>query len=438
VETVLPAQAARFEIGWSARPDAARPGRQNVLAAAIGRETLGAAVQAGQGCGAGSVAVVPSLAALAGLWAQQGEPGAEPTLLVDVAARYTGLACCCHGMVVACAVVDHGGDDWTERIADALGCKCEQAEQYKLNAAAGAAAGASPPAAPAPGEPVLAALQDAVGTWSRQLREGLAACAAELDESARAKRCVLFGRAAQAPGVAAAAERALGMEVRLGELPTGLIWACPADAGALPAIAAACAALEPAAPVPRLRQRRQRTARRRSVRLWLRWAAVAGWLVAALAGLYVADGYRAGRLQRRLAEARSRVGGSAALERKLSVGRFLEAPMPGPLETLDRLSQAIEPGVVLTRWTYDRQGGVGVAGAAPSEKVFLKVHDKLAQLGQVSWRTGRPEKDTFTFEVRLRLDPTLPGWSGSSAGAQTSAEARGESDGAAGGEGRQP
>ena len=47
VETVLPAQAALFEIGWAARPDPARPGRQTVLAAAIGRMERAAATEAG-------------------------------------------------------------------------------------------------------------------------------------------------------------------------------------------------------------------------------------------------------------------------------------------------------------------------------------------------------------------------------------------------------
>jgi Tfp pilus assembly PilM family ATPase/DNA uptake protein ComE-like DNA-binding protein len=397
VEVLVPAQADRFVSGWRAWPDPDRPGHQRVLLCAARREVVAPTTEACRRLGAEPEAVVPSILALAALWTGMAGGSGRPVVLVDVAARCTALAVVDGSEVLCCGVTDHGADRWTERIAEELNLPCAQAEARKHDLSA--ASGQDPAGAEA--------LRHALTEWARSLREAYRDCIADLAEDRRPSTCVLFGRSARMPGLAERVTEALGVQAKPARQTDRLSLAEGLDfSRSAAAIGAAMCAMNADSPAASLSAHARQAPTGSRPRISRRWAALVAWLLAAVLGMYCLDRVEAARGDRALKEARARTNRPYPLSRQLAIGRHLETSGPTALDVLDRISRNVPKKVMLTSWRYGRNGDaadVALTGTAPNEKEFLTVLEKLCEIGEVEWKTGRPDKGKFRFEVQLKV-----------------------------------
>jgi hypothetical protein len=323
-------------------------------------------------------------------------------------------------------VIDQGGDHWTERIAEELQISCQRAEVRKLEYAAASADRPAAEADPA----VHACVQQAMADWAQQLREAYEDCVGTIPPHRRPGRCVLFGRSARMPGLPALAAETLGVQAEP-LLTDGLELAEGIDLGSsAPAIGAAMWAMAGDWPTVSLtgpsedqlrRRGRFRGLQRRLLpvgRSSWRWAALIVWLLAAVAALYGLDKVEANRLEDTLRDFRAKTGGHAGqgaesanpqdnLARQLAIGTYLEMAGPTPLEVLDRISQIVPKQLLLTYWHYSRSGEVIIRGTAPNEKEFAAMLGKLCEVGEVEWKSGRPDKGKFRFEIHLQVGRSM-------------------------------
>ena len=425
LEVLIPTQAERLVTAYRTGVDPYKGGFKRILACAARRDALagpieacrllGAAAKKGSGLRARpskAPVIVPSILALAATWTRlcgraeqdfaerdSSGSGPEPVLLLDVGARYSGLAVVAGGQVADCGVIGLGGDSWTERIAKDLELPCHEAEQRKLQYA-------SDPSARQTDTAVARSIELAFGDWSRQLREAYQDCTKTIPRDGRPGHCVLFGRAARMPGLDEIAAKTLGMDVRAAtagglKLAGGMEFDCVAAAAG-----AAVCLLEDDAPAVSLTGPVREKQRGGPKALW-RWAALVGWLLAAVFVRYGLDRADAGRQRKAVRETRAKVARRGGLARQLAVGKYLEASGPTPLDVLDRLSDALPEKAMLSRLVYIREGdrsvGVSIGGTVPS-KEYLTILRKLGEIGQVELKTGRTEKKNFRFDIRLSFD----------------------------------
>ena len=210
LEVLIPTQTEQFVTAWKAFADPHEEALQRVMICAVRRESLGMVTEGCTRLGSGDWSVVPSMLALATAWMQWTNT-TEPVVLIDAAARSTTVAIVQGGHVWNCAVMDEGGDCWTEQIAEALDISCEDSEQRKLHYAA---------QSDTPDDNQLAGIVDkALLDWSHHLREVYEDCVSEIPREFRPQRCVLFGRVARLEGVASRVSSVLGVPAAPGELP---------------------------------------------------------------------------------------------------------------------------------------------------------------------------------------------------------------------------
>ena len=365
LEVLVPAQAERFAHGWRARPDPDRPGHDRVLLCAARRDVVASTAEACRALASEPYAVVPSILAIAALWVRAGAGADTPVLLIDVAARCTALAAVAGGEVLDCTVIDEGADRWAERADGDL------------------------------------------GPWARELRSARDDCLAGVPADRRPASCVLFGRSAAAAGVVERAGEALGLPARLAKPGPSLELAGGVDfPSAAAALGAALCAIEDDTPAISLAASPRAPGARMGRRLTRRWVALAVWLIAAVGATYGLDRLDAWRYGRALQDARARTSRQGPLDRQIQIGGYLESAGPGPLDVLDRIAAQVPPTILLTTWRYDRgdrTADVILGGTVPNEKEFLTMLEKLSEVGEVEWRTGRPDSGKFRFELRLRV-----------------------------------
>ena len=401
LEVLIPTQSERFATGFRTASGTANDGARRVLLCAARKDALATAGAACERLGGQAGPMFPSILALATTWrVLAGVAANRPTVLLDVGARCTSLAVVRDRDVLDCGVVDHGSDQWTERIARDLEIACPEAEKRKL-AYSNASDGAGRDKA------VGQCLSAAMDEWAGQLREAYQHCIDGVPQQHRPERCVLFGRAARTAGLVERVARTLGVEVEFPSPNTALM---PADGVELDQAAAASGAaialLEDDAPVVNLTGTAAPKARR-SVRRLAVWAALAAWLLAALLTLYGLDRGRYTRTRALLADMKAKVR-DHNLDREASVGAYLSVNGTSPLELMARVSDVLPKNVILSRFECRRDGSISLSGTAPNVKDYVAIVSKLKEIGAVEPKSGRPDKKKFLFEIALTLGPPPP------------------------------
>lgn len=404
LEVLVPTQTDRFATGWCSFDDPRKEGHRRVMVCAARREAVAGVADACRRMGHEADGIVPSMLALGALWRNLGDGGDAPVVLLDVGARCTALGIVQRGRVLHCGVIGVGGDHWTERIAERGGVECGEGERRKL-------AYSADPAGGDPDGVVADPLREAMTEWSRQVREVYEDCVRDIPRDGRPTRCVLFGRGSRTPGLGELVSRALGIEAAPAEITKGISLPKGVDldcAGA--AIGAAICAMDADASVANLMDEADKARAPSGYRRWRSagvWAALVAWVLAGLVTLYVLDAREAERLGETIASVRAADKRKGGLARELAIGGYLESGAPTPLEVLDRLSQAVPKKTLLSTLTYTRSGDVTIGGTVPNEKEFLTMLNDLTEVGKLEWRSGRPGKDGFRFDVRLKLSGPL-------------------------------
>ena len=400
LEVLIPTEAARFALPWCTQADPYRPGHQRVLLAAARRDALTGPAEACSRLGRDADGIVPSALALATAWSCTGDTTGQPAILLDVGTRCTTLAVTHDGQVVECAVLDNGGDRWTERIAEQLGISPSQAEQKKLAYAADPSSAEEDPA-------VYGCIQVAMDGWARQLREVVRDCLADIPPQGRPKRCILFGRSAHMPGLPALVAATLEVQVQAATAAGDRLTLADGvdfDTSAA-AIGAALCVLEGGAQVVNLAADTKEAPPPGRKRHW-RWAALAAWLLLAVASLYGLDRIRADSLRQTLRRMRAETSQHGGLKRQLAVGEYLELSAPSALDVLDRIGAA-ESKAMLAAWHYNRSGNVVIAGTVANEQECSALLEKLSGLGEAELKSGRSEEKKFRFEIGLKVDRSM-------------------------------
>ncbi len=409
IELLLPAQAELFAWSWTRCSQSQAQDGAEVLACAVKKDSLKMLARCEAVLGAAPSAVFPSAVALAAAWPVL-YPNDRAVLLVDVAARSTSLVLLSEGKPTRCAVVGAGGDHWSEGIAQAEGISPAQAEGIKLESLSNQGLGKDLSAH------VHSRLIEEMSHWAQDLREAWDDCKAGLPQGRLPARCVLVGRAALTEGLQSVAAEALGMEVALAPPPAKLSLQSDVTFDqAAGAIAAAVTALQDRPPAINFAAAPPEPSR--AGRKALRWAAVAGWLVAAVIGLYLADHYRAGSLAATLNEARAELGGPRRLATAEAVGQYLEKGAPPPLDVLEEISALMPEQATLTTLRYSRRGGghsrggeIMIAGTLPNTAELQTFLQKLQKSPLVSDLVPGPavvEQNSLKFELTFTAISTL-------------------------------
>ena len=386
LEVLVPTRADEFTSGYHRSDDPFKPGSAHVLLCAARRSALAGVTGACRLIVNEPVAVVPSMLALAALWTKFGGAGDEPTVLLDVAARCTSLAVVQGGRVLHCGVIDNGGDQWTERIAEQLKLDCGEAETRKLQGAT----------------EVQESIRASLGVWARQLRELYQDCIAEIPRQSRPRRCVLFGGAAAAAGLVELTAEMLGVEVDVWTVPNSLAVGTGAGDGCAAAIGAAISAMQADSPAVSLIATAAEKPQPRRKIAWM-WAALMLWVVAGVFALYAAHRAEADHLSRRVEEIAAKASRLGDVNRQLAIGRYLDKGGPTPLEMLDRISSAVPRATLLSRLSYHRDGNLTIAGTVANNDEFLTMVEKLGELGRVEVKSAGPDKKKFRFDIHLKV-----------------------------------
>ncbi len=390
LETLLPTQVEKFATAWSVQADPVEANLQHVLLTAVRRESLATVTGVCARWRKGGADVTPSLSALANAWMELSGVD-ESVLLMDIGARSTATAIVQGRRVWRCAVVDSGGDAWTERIARAMNVSCEDAETRKLQAASG-------------DDPTFCkSRNEALFAWAGGVKEAYDDCLAETPLEARPTRCVIFGRAGRLAGVAAKVSAALGIPAAIAETPDTLcLEAGVAFDSVAPLVGAAIGAMQNSATMIRLARRKEdkpaATKRKRG-----QWAAAMGWFILGIAGLYAMDLYEASRAERMADAVYRETYHQGGLKRQSAVGNYLENGAPVPLDILERISRAAPDSTILTSLNYSRSGETSLQGTIANEQQCQEFLKKLSELGKVELRRARPDQDRFRFEINLSL-----------------------------------
>ncbi len=409
LEVLVATQVEHFVTGWVGFPDPHKAEFQRVLICAARREAISVLIESCKRLGSKADAIVPSMLALATMWtrlgdepARSGSPGvARPTVLLDVGARYTSLIVVGNGQVLDCGVIDLGGDYWTERIAEQLGISCPEAERRKLDYVAEPSAGDA--------DHVMSSsiIKDVLADWLQQLREVYENCVAGMPRETRPDRCILFGRSTRLPGLPSLVSSTLGLQTHLADVPKRLSLAdgVDFDCSAVAVGAAICAMEADSAVVNLLPGAEDKPTSSRKFK-W-RWVAVVAWLLAGVLTLYGLDRGKANRMSDTLRDVRTETKQRGGLVRQLAIGRYLELDGPTPLEVLDRISETIPPKALLTSWSYNRSGEVVMGGTVPNEKESSAMLERLCEVGDLEWKSGRLDKGKFRFDIHLKMGRAL-------------------------------
>jgi len=398
LEVLIPTQADQFVSGFHGYAAPSGDGMRNVWVAAAKADIVNRAAEGRRRLGRRPDRIVPSLSAVAAVWAHLGGDDG-PVALIDVAAGCTAVAAACGGRVLGCGVVDEGVDRWIERIAEKSGVTAVEAQAAVL---AWAGAGETPDG------PAAEELRDAIADWARHLKEVFGHCISQLPAGSRPKRAVLFGRGGAVADVADAVAAALGIEADAADVPAQL--QLPEGVSfdrAAPAVGAALCAMAPDVPAIDLMTVEPARPTGRTA-LW-KWAAIVGWIVLAALGLYGQDRSHAGRLEVALDEVQTQTARQGGLTRQKAIGDYLETMGPTSLDLLDRLSELLGEKTMLTSLNHSRNRTgslLTIAGLAPNPQAMPKMLTDLGALGDVTGE-GRPDKGKFRFEIRIVIDQSV-------------------------------
>ncbi len=399
LEVLIPSQADRFASAWHAAGGPKDEPQQRVLLCAARRQTLATMGQAGRHMAARhGRRTVPSMFALAACWGQlAGAASAEPVVLLDVGARSTSLGLFEAGSLRKAVVVDYGGDHWTERIAEKLKINPAAAEQKKLSYFAD----------PSSGEEVGQVLAEALAEWMQLVREGYEDLVDGIARPSRPKRCILFGRASRTPGLTTQIANALGVEAAIPTFNKALAGPEGAQVDAAAAcIGAAVFALEGGMEDFDLTADKTGASAGSHTISWKRaalWAAMIVWVLGGLVLLQASSDPDTEGMAKIVSEVSREAKRQGGLGRQLAIGKYLESGAPGPIETLDRISKAAAKSALLSSLQYNRSGDVTIGGTVSNQKEFFAMLKDLAEVGQVEWKSGRPDKNKFRFDVRLTI-----------------------------------
>ncbi|MDY7011003.1 MAG: pilus assembly protein PilM [Planctomycetota bacterium] len=409
LEVLIPTHVGHFVTGWVEFPDPYKVGFQRVLICAAKREAMAGPIEGCKRLGREADGVVPSMLALATTWTWLrdetdrvgSQPAARTTVLLDIGARCTSLAVMQDGRVLQCGVIDLGGDYWTERIAEQFSISCPEAERRKLDYVEEPSAGDT--------DHVMSSniTKDVLADWSRQLREVYEHCVAGMPHEIRPDRCIMFGRSSRLPGLPSLVSSVLGLQAQPANVPKRLSLADGVDFDrSATAIGAALCAMEADSDVVNLLPETEyKPASSRQLK-W-RWVAVVAWLLAGALTLYGLDRSKANRLSDTFRDVHTETRRRGGIVRQLAIGRYLELGEPTPLEVLDRISETIPPKALLTTWSYNRSGEVVIGGTVPNEKEFLAMLKRLCKVGDLEWKSGRPDKGKFRFDIHLKMGRIL-------------------------------
>ena len=401
LEVLIPTQSEHFATGYSNYSDPSEPGRQGVVLCAVRREVLSAMLESSRQLGREPAGAIPSILALGVCWAQLSPDSQTPLLLLDVGARCTGMALLDGPRVVHCGLIDQGGDYWSERIAEELGIGYAEAEKRKLSYAASRSGAQDDPQ-------VHDCLAPVLDDWSRRLREAYRNCLQKAPRQRQAARCIVFGRSARMPGLSELISGSLGLEVAQPEVPKRLTLAGGLDfSRSAPAIGAALCSMQDDWPSLNLAAVSKDITQPRKVFSW-KWAALLGWVIAAVISLYALDIVKAAKLRDTRAEVHKKTAQQGGLAQQLAIGQHFERSGPTPLEVLDRISEVLPEKTLLTSWNYSRNGDLTIAGIVSNEKDFVPMLQKLRQVGQVDLKRAKPDKKKFRFEIALAVGRSAP------------------------------
>lgn len=396
-----------FVWGWQSAGDPLQAGSQRALLCAARKDLAEQLTGACKSLADDSAVVVPSAMALAKAHAELFPPEEGTVALLDVAARSSTVVIVRAGSVLACGVIDQGGDHWTDLIAEQLAVSPEEAETRKLEHLAGKT--------PHDGQALPGCLQRGLGQWSQQLREVYQACLEGPPRSDRPVRCVIFGRAGRTPGLPEIVSQTLGLPAQRVAEPAALSLSgqVPFERAAVAVGAALCRLTEEpeAGGQATINLAVGRKAKVPTLRKFSwRWAAVAAWLVAAVGGLYGLDRYEAAWLKSAAGRIRGSAAGQGGLERQLEIARYLEQSGAPALAILDELCALAPESLILTSWGYNHSGEVTVAGTVSSEKDFHSFLAKLRDsrmLSDLEPRRQKKESGKFQFELVVKAGPGM-------------------------------
>ncbi|HEX7009411.1 MAG TPA: pilus assembly protein PilM [Phycisphaeraceae bacterium] len=391
----LPPEAMAY--GWDRLPAPTSNGTQPVLLCGARREALESCLSAVESWGR-PMRVVPSGVACAAACGAILDQPASRFVLIDVAARHTSLVVFHDGRACAVGVLDQGGDQWTESLAQAMGVEAEQAEQAKLAWASGEDSSADQ----------AAAMQGAVQRWGGELAHVYQRCLDQIGGEP-AQACVLMGRAARTPGVREVVEAGLGLRVVETASAAGLEvsdgW--PLEALWTP-VGAALHALAAPSPSITLVSNEPEVAPPSRRAVHSRVLALAAWSLLALAAWYALDMRAADRLDAQAAQWRAESAQGMPAAQALALGRYLEQQPPPPLFMLDELSKRCAREVTLSEWRYDGQGRLRIKGVtrgvAGLDTTLRQLADSPA-VKEVALRSATVKDDVWTFEIEMQMNP---------------------------------
>ena len=399
LEVLIPTHADRFTGSFLASDDPFNPSAQRVLLCAVRKDALDEILRPCKRLTRQPDGVTPSILALAALSSRLDSHTKDPIAVLDVAARSTSIALLLNGQITQCAVFDSAADRWTERIAETLDIPYSQAEQRKQQLAD----------SPDSDHDVHNCLRQALDDWADQLRDFYQHCLDQLPQDRRPIRCILFGRAAQTPGLSALISDALSLPVEKPAVPSRLSLDQDMDfSSSAAAIGSAISALETDWPVVNLAAPPKKARPLgRKLSLW-RWAGGFVWLLAALLTLYGLDKAEAYKLTTALSDLEATMAEQGGLSRQLALGDYLYSVGPSPLDAMDRITASLPNGIMLAAWSHSSTGQVTIRGTVANEKDFQTMYDKLCELASVDFRSGKPEgKKKFRFEFRLSIPRDL-------------------------------
>lgn len=404
LEVLIPTQAENFDTAYTNCPHPSEPGRQRVLLYAARREVLSATLKSTQALGVDHAGLIPSILALSCSWTYLTRDGRKPDgplLLIDVGARCTSIALMTENRVAHCSIIDQAGDHWTEQIAEHLDITPSQAERRKLAYATSDS--------PAQADPQL---HDCLGplldNWSRHLREAYQTSLENAASASCPDHCIILGRSASLPGLSELIADTLSLQVDQPKPPERLVLAegiIFQESAA--AIGAALCSMQDDWPQLNMATTKESSHTGRALFSW-RWAALLGWLLAAVLSLYGLDRLEASRLSETLKDARDQTGQQGGLARQLAIGKFLEKSGPAPLDVLDTISTLLPEKAILTGLKYNRNNRITVGGTVPNQQEFQMLLQKLSKLGPTDLKTARPDKKEFRFEISLTLETPRP------------------------------
>ncbi|MBN1554202.1 MAG: pilus assembly protein PilM [Phycisphaerae bacterium] len=389
LETLLPTQVEKFAAAWMVL-DRPTNDLRRVLLCAVRRESLTVVTDLTRRWRSGGADVTTALPALVGAWGELYDEN-DPVLLMDIGARSTALGIVRDKTLRCCAVVDAGGDAWTEQLARTMNLTREEAEHQKLRQAQ-----QNDPA-------VRKCLDEVLSAWAKEVREAYNDCLAETTPETRPTRCVLFGRSARLPGAAACVSRTLGIDAEVAPTPDSLHLdeGVQFDAVA-PAVGAAIQAMRNPETMIRLARREEDQPAARSYKRRY-WVAVIAWLIASVAGLYVLDLHEAAGREKMVATVYRETYHQGGLVKQLAVGDYLESGAPVPLDVIEKITRVAPESIILSSLSYARGGEVSLQGTLGNEKECQEFLEKLTDLGRVDLRRARPDNNRFRFELILTL-----------------------------------